>query len=62
MFIRNYEDRIRELCAKLRNASDDEWEPILAELKATIHEHLEWVRSVATGALKGAREKQNPAA
>lgn len=34
------EDRIRQLCSRVLAAPEPEWEPILSELKALIHEHV----------------------
>lgn len=41
------EDRIRELCAMAISARSDEWEPILAELRAALREHVTFLREMA---------------
>ena len=50
------EDRIRELCAKAVLAPESEWEPIVAELKSLIHEHVTRTREIAAASFpqKGA--------
>ena len=40
------EDRIRELCAMAISAQGSEWEPILSELRAVIHDHVRFLRAV----------------
>lgn len=40
------EDRIRELCARAVSARESDWEPILAELRTLIHEHVLFLRAV----------------
>lgn len=48
---------MRELCAKLAVASDKkEWQLLLAELKSAIHEHAEWVKSIAKQSAKPPRK------
>jgi hypothetical protein len=47
-------ERIRELCARLVNAPDCEWEPILTDLRGALHEHSEELRHLAATTL-GAR-------
>jgi len=44
-------DRIRHLCAQAMMARDDEIEPILTELRESIHQRPEIVRTVAIQAL-----------
>jgi hypothetical protein len=43
---RRLEDRIRELCAKLIKAEDQDFESASAELKGALHEHTERLRKV----------------
>jgi hypothetical protein len=53
------EEKIHELCLKLKTASRDESEPLLNELKAALHEHFNAARyKVAAFALSdAARDK-----
>jgi hypothetical protein len=44
-------DRIRELCALAVLAPESEWEPIVAELKALIHDHVTRAREIAAASL-----------
>jgi hypothetical protein len=56
------EDRIRQLCARALAAPEAEWEPILSELKALIHEHVDRARDLASAAAAVALLKRNEAA
>jgi hypothetical protein len=44
MLINPIDQRIRELCEKLPRADGEEVDIILAELRAALHEHMEFVR------------------
>lgn len=56
MLIENYEERIRHLCAKLASASEEEWFPLVLELKSAIREHLQSVRTLALQTLKNSEK------
>jgi hypothetical protein len=45
-------DRIRDLCAKALKAQSPELEQIMKELNDALHEHVDFVRSLASHILK----------
>jgi hypothetical protein len=61
MLTRRLDDRIRFLCAQVKEASSGELETILQELLGAIHEKIERLRSLAAHQLvarKGAKERR----
>ena len=48
---RRLEDRIRELCAKVTQARDDELETHISELNAALQEHAAKLRRMAADSL-----------
>ncbi len=54
MEIRPIDERIRELCAKAVTADDSEVPSLLAELKALLAEHSEFVKYLAAKTLNRA--------
>jgi hypothetical protein len=48
---RRLEDRIRELCAKVIVAHEEEVGPAIADLKAALHEHNTRLRKLAAAKL-----------
>jgi hypothetical protein len=48
---RRLEDRIRELCAKVIVAREEEVGPAIAELKSALHEHNARLRKLAAAKL-----------
>jgi hypothetical protein len=51
MLARRFEDRIRNLCAKVIAAHEDEVAPTISELKAALHEHNQRLRKLAAAKL-----------
>jgi hypothetical protein len=49
--LRRLEDRIRVLCARTVSAPEAELAPIIAELKAALHEHTQRLRKLAAAKL-----------
>ena len=58
----NSEDRIRQLCARALAAPETEWQPILSELQAMIHEHVNRARDLASAAAAVALLERNEVA
>ncbi len=61
MHTRRLDDRIRFLCAQVKEASNSQLETILQELLGAIHEKIERLRSLAAHQLlagKGAKERR----
>jgi hypothetical protein len=48
---RRLEDRIRDLCARVIAAPEDEVEPAISELKSALREHNERLRKLAAAKL-----------
>lgn len=51
MLARRLEDHIRNLCAKVIAAREDEIEPAISELKSALREHNERLRKLAAAKL-----------
>lgn len=51
---RRLDDRIRELCHKVVSASEDELEPLIADLKSALSEHNVRLRKMAAVKLANA--------
>lgn len=47
MHSRRLEDRIRELCARVVDADDEDFEPLINNLKASLREHTGRLREFA---------------
>ncbi len=47
MHTRRLDDRIRQLCARVKDASNSELEGVLQELLSAIHEKIEHLRGLA---------------
>ncbi len=61
MHTRRLDDRIRHLCARVTEASNEELEAILQDLLSAIHEKIERLRSLAASQLldrKPAKERR----
>ena len=53
MHTRRLDDRIRNLCAQITEATDGEQEAILQDLLGAIHEKIERLRSLAASQFLG---------
>jgi hypothetical protein len=61
MHTRRLDDRIRQLCAQVTEASNDDLESILQQLLGAIHEKIERLRSLAASQLlagKSAKDRR----
>ncbi len=61
MHTRRLDDRIRNLCAQIAEATDGELEAILQDLLGAIHEKIERLRSLAASQLlagKSAKDRR----
>ena len=52
-----FEDRIRSLCSKAVAAKGPELQSVLSELRATLHEHAEFLQYVTVRATRDLAEK-----
>jgi len=56
---RRLDDRIRELCAKVVAATEEEVEPAISELQAALREHTSRLRKLAVTKLTGVLSSRN---